>query len=235
MSTASGPVPPSLGPSTPPPAGGDLRQWAWARVGQRLPQCPPAVQAVLQQRLAQHTAPSPVANGVPPPKARLQPPTTRLAGLLQALAAAAPPTHATAQPTTQPSAPGAPPPAPHTALGGPPAAGAALWAASDEDDAPTLRSARGFGRVWSAVWAQQQLALAREQVCANAQAGPLHSHRVALRALELANRLSPDYLRHLLLQLDTLDWLDDHPPNPAAPGPAARRAKRGRSAGPAAS
>ena len=219
--TATGPVPPSLAPSTPPPVGGDLRQWAWARVAQRLPQCPPAVQAALQHRLAQHTAPSPVANGVPPPKARPQPPTTRLAGLLQALAAAAPPTHATAHPTVPPSAPGAPPPG----------AGAALWAASDEDDAPTLRSARGFGRVWSAVWAQQQLALAREQVCANAQAGPLHSHRVALRALELANRLSPDYLRHLLLQLDTLDWLDDHPPNPAAPGPAARRAKRGRSAG----
>ena len=39
-------------------------------------------------------------------------------------------------------------------------------------------------------------------------AGPLNSHRLALRALALMQALSPDYLRHFVTHAESLMWLD---------------------------
>jgi Protein of unknown function (DUF2894) len=41
-----------------------------------------------------------------------------------------------------------------------------------------------------------------------AQAGPLNSHVLVLQALELMRELSPDYLRHFLAHVESLQWLE---------------------------
>ena len=43
---------------------------------------------------------------------------------------------------------------------------------------------------------------------APAQAGPLNSHALVLRSLDLMRELSPDYLRRFLLHAETLLWLE---------------------------
>lgn len=44
---------------------------------------------------------------------------------------------------------------------------------------------------------------------APAQAGPLNSQGVAVRALQRLNRLSPAYVRHFVMQMDALAALED--------------------------
>jgi hypothetical protein len=69
-----------------------------------------------------------------------------------------------------------------------------------------MASVRRFRESWSKNAAQDQVdqALGRGPV----NAGPLNSHMLVLRSLALMRKLSPDYLRRFLSQVDTLLWLD---------------------------
>ncbi len=80
---------------------------------------------------------------------------------------------------------------------------------------PDLQSVRRFAQVWSKIAAEQQLAQALVRGPENA--GPLNSHKLVLRALRLMRRLSPDYTRHFLAQMDALLWLDQVRPGAALP------------------
>ena len=84
-----------------------------------------------------------------------------------------------------------------------------------------LQSVRRFSEVWSKISAEKQLAQALTRGPENA--GPLNSHRLMLRSLALMRSLSPDYLRHFLVQMDSLLWLER-----AAVRPARAPLKQGR-------
>lgn len=89
-----------------------------------------------------------------------------------------------------------------------------------------LRSLRRFRQAWAGICAEDRLqrALGREP----ANAGPLNSHMLVLRALAAMRRLSPDYLRRMLDQLDTLLWLEarQKAAAPTTPKPARRGRKK---------
>jgi hypothetical protein len=84
-----------------------------------------------------------------------------------------------------------------------------------------LQSVRRFSEVWSKISAEKQLAQALTRGPENA--GPLNSHRLMLRSLALMRSLSPEYLRHFLVQMDSLLWLER-----AAVRPARAPLKQGR-------
>jgi hypothetical protein len=90
-----------------------------------------------------------------------------------------------------------------------------------------MQSVRRFSEVWSKISAEQQLAQAFTRGPENA--GPLNAHRLMLRSLALMRSLSPDYLRHFLLQMDSLLWIERAAVKPARaplkPGRAGRGAK----------
>jgi hypothetical protein len=90
-----------------------------------------------------------------------------------------------------------------------------------------MQSVRRFSEVWSKIAAEQQLAQAFTRGPENA--GPLNAHRLMLRSLALMRSLSPDYLRHFLLQMDSLLWIERAAVRPARaplkPGRAGRGAK----------
>lgn len=69
-----------------------------------------------------------------------------------------------------------------------------------------LASVRRFRRAWSRGRSQEQLALATLRK--PAQAGPLNSHALVLESLALMQALSPDYLRHFMVHVETLQWLE---------------------------
>jgi hypothetical protein len=69
-----------------------------------------------------------------------------------------------------------------------------------------LASVRGFRQAWSRRRAQDQVAQAAARKPANA--GPLNSHALVLQALDLMQELSPDYLRRFVVQVETLQWLE---------------------------
>lgn len=102
------------------------------------------------------------------------------------------------------------------------AAGAAL---AGPLELKVLREARG---TWARLGAQRQLARSLAQAPANA--GPLNSHQLLLRALQQMQQLSPGYLLHFMAHADTLLWLEQAcgpkagPPSasPAKGVPAAR-------------
>ena len=76
-----------------------------------------------------------------------------------------------------------------------------------------LSAVRRFRRVWASGRSQDQLARASARKPLNA--GPLNSHALVLQALDLMQELSPDYLRHFLLHVESLQWLQavrDAPP-----------------------
>ena len=84
---------------------------------------------------------------------------------------------------------------------------------------PELASVRRFGQTWAKVATEQQMIEALAKAPKNA--GPLNSHRLMLRALTQMRRLSPDYLRLFLAQMEALLWVDDavaRLPKPAAKG-----------------
>jgi hypothetical protein len=89
-----------------------------------------------------------------------------------------------------------------------------------------LRSLRRFRQAWSRISAEDRLhrALGREP----ANAGPLNSHMLVLRALAAMRQLSPDYLRRMLEQMDTLLWLEARQQGavPATTKPARRGRQR---------
>ena len=85
-------------------------------------------------------------------------------------------------------------------------ADAGLLAHTPRDGLPPLRSALRFQALWQRIRTEDEIrdAVAR----APENAGPLNSHRLALRALALMQALSPDYLRHFVTHAESLMWLD---------------------------
>lgn len=71
---------------------------------------------------------------------------------------------------------------------------------------PELRSVRYFRNTWSKLSVNKQVSQALTQAPKNA--GPLNSHRVALRSLALMRDISPDYLNRFMSYVDTLLCLD---------------------------
>jgi hypothetical protein len=71
---------------------------------------------------------------------------------------------------------------------------------------PELKSVTHFRNTWSKLSVQKQVAQALSQ--APKSAGPINSHRVALRALTLMRDTSPDYLTRFMSYVDTLLRLD---------------------------
>lgn len=69
-----------------------------------------------------------------------------------------------------------------------------------------LASVRRFRRTWSHTRSQEQVTQAVARKPANA--GPLNSHVLVLQSLDLMRALSPDYLRRFLLQVESLQWLE---------------------------
>lgn len=106
------------------------------------------------------------------------------------------------------------------------AARAAQSVPAGDSDPEELASARSFRRAWERERSAGQVdrALARGP----ANAGPLNSHALVLQSLALMRQLSPDYLRHFLVHVETLQWLEQAgeklprergtPPKPARRG-----------------
>ncbi len=69
-----------------------------------------------------------------------------------------------------------------------------------------LKSVRYFRNTWSKLSAEKQVTQALGKAPKNA--GPINSHVVALRALELMRDTSPDYLNRFMSYVDTLLCLD---------------------------
>jgi Protein of unknown function (DUF2894) len=87
---------------------------------------------------------------------------------------------------------------------------AALAASLSErpDRADTLADTlQYFHTMWSKLSAGRQLRQSLAQVPGNA--GPLNSNRLVHRALSLMNELSPEYLQHFLLYVETLSALGE--------------------------
>lgn len=69
-----------------------------------------------------------------------------------------------------------------------------------------LKSVRNFRSTWSKLSAQKQVSQALGQAPKNA--GPINSHMLVLRSLELMRDISPDYLNRFMSYADTLLCLD---------------------------
>jgi hypothetical protein len=69
-----------------------------------------------------------------------------------------------------------------------------------------LASVRRFRRAWSSnhIHDKVQQAVSRKP----ANAGPLNSHLLVLNSLAMLGELSDDYLRRFLVQVESLQWLD---------------------------
>ncbi len=96
-----------------------------------------------------------------------------------------------------------------------------------KDGGHELASARRFREAWGLYQAENKLDLASLRRPANA--GPLNSHALVLESLERVHALSPAYLRRLLAQVDTLQWLEQaalRPRAPAAQAPSPPALKR---------
>ncbi|MBI5271684.1 MAG: DUF2894 domain-containing protein [Burkholderiales bacterium] len=80
-----------------------------------------------------------------------------------------------------------------------------------------VSSLQDVRRTWARLDAERRLhdSLARVP----AQAGPLNSVQLVLRALTLMHQVSPAYLQHFTAHVDALRWLDAvDPPAPPRPG-----------------
>jgi len=108
------------------------------------------------------------------------------------------------------------------------AAAAEPLAPGETRDPEELASVRRFRRAWDRGQALERLADAAARRPANA--GPLNSHMLVLRSLDLMRTLSPDYLRRFLVQLEALQWLEDAvaraPREPSRAGPKKSRPAR---------
>ena len=89
-----------------------------------------------------------------------------------------------------------------------------------------MRSLRRFRQVWTKVAAQDKVQRALQREPRNA--GPLNSHMLVLRTIELMRGLSPDYLARFVTQLDTLLWLEQASPRTSAPAAAAKAERKPR-------
>jgi hypothetical protein len=90
--------------------------------------------------------------------------------------------------------------------------------------AAELKSVQQLKQAWGRMKVQDQVQQALKQGPANA--GPLNSHRLVVRTLDLMQGLSPAYLHHFMGHLETLLQLESlTPPAPAKPSKAGKAAK----------
>jgi len=83
-----------------------------------------------------------------------------------------------------------------------------------------LKAVRDYRSTWSRLAVEQRLHQALASVPSNA--GPLNTQRLVHQALHTLNRLSPEYLQRLVVQVEALLWLEQLGPAPA-PGPGSER------------
>lgn len=79
-------------------------------------------------------------------------------------------------------------------------------AAAGPRTAPELKALRVFRRSWTRRNSEQQLV--QSQAVLPENAGPLHSQALVLRALQLMQGLSPEYLVRFMAHAETLLWLE---------------------------
>ena len=89
----------------------------------------------------------------------------------------------------------------HIAQHAPPAAASTHGGAR-----PELKAARYFSNTWSKLSVDRQVSSAIDQAPKNA--GPLNSHFLVLRSLEIMRDISPDYLNRFTCYVDSLLCLD---------------------------
>jgi hypothetical protein len=77
---------------------------------------------------------------------------------------------------------------------------------SDSEANGEMASVQRFRQTWSRLAAEEEVSKASQR--GPDQAGPLNSHRLVLRSLELLRDLSPHYLQRFLSQVQTLQWLE---------------------------
>lgn len=87
------------------------------------------------------------------------------------------------------------------------AASAAPGTEGERPEENELASVRRFRLAWSSSRTQDQVEQAATRKPANA--GPLNSHVLVLQSLALMQELSPDYLRRFLVQVESLQWLQE--------------------------
>lgn len=97
---------------------------------------------------------------------------------------------------------------------------------SESSSTSEMKSVRQFSEVWSKISAEQQVTQALHKAPENA--GPLNSHKLMLRSLGLMRTLSPDYLRRFMAQMDALLWLEQTNADLARPAPRATRTSKPR-------
>lgn len=97
---------------------------------------------------------------------------------------------------------------------------------SESTSTSEMKSVRQFSEVWSKISAEQQVAQALNKAPENA--GPLNSHKLMLRSLGLMRTLSPDYLRRFMAQMDALLWLEQTNADLVRPAPRAPRTSKPR-------
>jgi hypothetical protein len=91
-----------------------------------------------------------------------------------------------------------------------------------------LASVRRFRQAWSSNYIQDKVEQAVSRKPANA--GPLNSHLLVLQSLAMLGELSDDYLRRFLVQVESLQWLDQasekYSARQAKPAKPARRSRQ---------
>lgn len=91
-----------------------------------------------------------------------------------------------------------------------------------------LKSVAYFRQTWSRLSTEQQLTQTLAQAPANA--GPMNSQHLVLRALETMRDISPDYLQAFMSYVDTLIWLEhadpSRPPNLRSTGDNDKKRRR---------
>jgi hypothetical protein len=95
---------------------------------------------------------------------------------------------------------------------------------SDSEANTEMASVQRFRQTWSRIAAEEEVNKATER--GPDQAGPLNSHRLVLRSLELLRDLSPHYLQRFLSQVQTLQWLESASEGLAAVKPKPARRSR---------
>lgn len=89
---------------------------------------------------------------------------------------------------------------------------------------PDMKSVRQFRATWSRGEAQNRL---RKAIASGPEnAGPLNSHRLVLRALELMGEVSPHYVQRFMSHVDGLLLLDTLPKRTTSMAPTATKLRR---------
>jgi hypothetical protein len=168
-------------------------------LARRLQAAPPAVQKVLQAKLAQALK---AWGGGTDAAAPVHPEPVE--EIVQTSAPRKP------KPKAQPEA--APPPVPLSLLGQlnqhiqTQTAPSKVTGVGISTTPPDLKSAARFRETWARISAETEVDQAGRRAPENA--GPLNAHNLVLRTLGLMRELSPDYLRRFLSHTESLLWLD---------------------------